>query len=189
MLHQTEKVKGKWQERKRRGAAARSVKTPRAGAQGAARARRRRSRRAAAAAAGHARGAQRESGGKLTADSMSNVPAVTVGGLLEARPESVGLPVELLAGARGLEPPHHQPLHPEDRPGARRLSRVPAARARADLRRERSALPREPRPARRAARRCGAIVCHRRAVRPDHRRPRGAARPGRSKPSGPACRC
>jgi HPr kinase/phosphorylase len=33
---------------------------------------------------------------------MSNVPAVTVGGLLEARPESMGLPVELLAGARGL---------------------------------------------------------------------------------------
>jgi HPr kinase/phosphorylase len=33
---------------------------------------------------------------------MSNVPAVTVGGLLEARPESIGLPVELLAGARGL---------------------------------------------------------------------------------------
>jgi len=33
---------------------------------------------------------------------MSNVPAVTVGGLLEARPESVGLPVDLLAGARGL---------------------------------------------------------------------------------------
>ena len=34
---------------------------------------------------------------------MSNVPAVTVGGLLEARPESIGLPVELLAGARGLD--------------------------------------------------------------------------------------
>ena len=33
---------------------------------------------------------------------MTNVPAVTVGGLLEARPESVGLPVELLAGGRGL---------------------------------------------------------------------------------------
>jgi HPr kinase/phosphorylase len=33
---------------------------------------------------------------------MSNVPAVTVGGLLEARPESVGLPVDLLAGASGL---------------------------------------------------------------------------------------
>jgi HPr kinase/phosphorylase len=33
---------------------------------------------------------------------MSNVPAVTVGGLLEARPETVGLPVELLAGAAGL---------------------------------------------------------------------------------------
>src|SRR5687767_3396242 len=33
---------------------------------------------------------------------MFNVPAVTVGGLLEARPESVGLPVELLAGRRGL---------------------------------------------------------------------------------------
>jgi HPr kinase/phosphorylase len=33
---------------------------------------------------------------------MSNVPAVTVGGLLEARPESIGLPVELLAGAPGL---------------------------------------------------------------------------------------
>jgi hypothetical protein len=29
-MHQTEKVKGVWQERKRRGAAARSVKTPRA---------------------------------------------------------------------------------------------------------------------------------------------------------------
>src|SRR3712207_6089028 len=34
---------------------------------------------------------------------MSNVPAVTVGGLLEARPETVGLAVELLAGARGLD--------------------------------------------------------------------------------------
>jgi HPr kinase/phosphorylase len=34
---------------------------------------------------------------------MSNVPAVTVGGLLEARPESVGLRFELLAGAAGLE--------------------------------------------------------------------------------------
>jgi HPr kinase/phosphorylase len=34
---------------------------------------------------------------------MSNVPAVTVDGLLEARPESVGLPMQLLAGARGLE--------------------------------------------------------------------------------------
>src|SRR5688572_15539647 len=33
---------------------------------------------------------------------MSNVPAVTVGGLLEARPESFGLPIDLLAGQRGL---------------------------------------------------------------------------------------
>jgi HPr kinase/phosphorylase len=33
---------------------------------------------------------------------MSNAPAVTVAGLLEARPESVGLPVDLLAGAAGL---------------------------------------------------------------------------------------
>jgi HPr kinase/phosphorylase len=33
---------------------------------------------------------------------MSTVPAVTVGGLLEARPESVGLPLDLLAGAAGL---------------------------------------------------------------------------------------
>ena len=33
---------------------------------------------------------------------MSNVPAVTVGGLLDARPETVGLPIELLAGKRGL---------------------------------------------------------------------------------------
>jgi HPr kinase/phosphorylase len=33
---------------------------------------------------------------------MSNVPAVTVAGLLETRPESLGLPVELLAGGRGL---------------------------------------------------------------------------------------
>lgn len=34
---------------------------------------------------------------------MSNVPAVTVGGLLDARPESIGLPIALLAGARGLD--------------------------------------------------------------------------------------
>jgi HPr kinase/phosphorylase len=34
---------------------------------------------------------------------MSNVPAVTVGGLLDARPESIGLPVDLLAGGRGLD--------------------------------------------------------------------------------------
>jgi putative sigma-54 modulation protein len=37
LLHQTEKVKGKWQERKRRGEAARSVKTPRAARKAAAR--------------------------------------------------------------------------------------------------------------------------------------------------------
>jgi len=34
---------------------------------------------------------------------MSSAPAVTVGGLLEARPESVGLAIDLLAGARGLD--------------------------------------------------------------------------------------
>jgi HPr kinase/phosphorylase len=33
---------------------------------------------------------------------MSNVPAVTVGGLLEARPESMGLPLDVLAGTSGL---------------------------------------------------------------------------------------
>lgn len=33
---------------------------------------------------------------------MPTVPAVTVGGLLEARPEAVGLPLDLLAGASGL---------------------------------------------------------------------------------------
>jgi HPr kinase/phosphorylase len=33
---------------------------------------------------------------------MSTAPAITVGGLLETRPESVGLPLELLAGGRGL---------------------------------------------------------------------------------------
>lgn len=33
---------------------------------------------------------------------MSTIPAVTVGGLLEARPESLGLPIELLAGGGGL---------------------------------------------------------------------------------------
>jgi HPr kinase/phosphorylase len=33
---------------------------------------------------------------------MSTIPAVTVGGLLEARPESLGLPIELLAGRSGL---------------------------------------------------------------------------------------
>jgi putative sigma-54 modulation protein len=37
LMHQTEKVKGVWQERKRRGAAARSVKTPRAARKAAAR--------------------------------------------------------------------------------------------------------------------------------------------------------
>jgi HPr kinase/phosphorylase len=34
---------------------------------------------------------------------MSTVPAVTVGGLLESRPETVGLPIDLLAGRRGLQ--------------------------------------------------------------------------------------
>lgn len=34
---------------------------------------------------------------------MSTVPAVTVGGLLEARPENIGLAMVLLAGARGLQ--------------------------------------------------------------------------------------
>jgi len=37
LMHQTEKVKGVWQERKRRGAASRSVKTPRAARKAAAR--------------------------------------------------------------------------------------------------------------------------------------------------------
>jgi HPr kinase/phosphorylase len=34
---------------------------------------------------------------------MSTVPAVTVGGLLESRPESIGLPIVLLAGRQGLQ--------------------------------------------------------------------------------------
>jgi HPr kinase/phosphorylase len=34
---------------------------------------------------------------------MSTVPALTVGGLLDARPESIGLTIELLAGSRGLD--------------------------------------------------------------------------------------
>jgi putative sigma-54 modulation protein len=38
VMHQTEKVKGKWQERKRRGPAARSVKTPRPARRAASRA-------------------------------------------------------------------------------------------------------------------------------------------------------
>jgi hypothetical protein len=33
---------------------------------------------------------------------MSTVPVVTVGGLLEARPEAIGLPIDLLAGGSGL---------------------------------------------------------------------------------------
>lgn len=33
---------------------------------------------------------------------MSTVPAVTVGGLLDARPEAIGLPLEVLAGQNGL---------------------------------------------------------------------------------------
>jgi HPr kinase/phosphorylase len=40
---------------------------------------------------------------------MPNIPAVTVGGLLETRPESVGLPIELLAGASGLSRPITNP--------------------------------------------------------------------------------
>src|SRR5262245_30439769 len=38
-----------------------------------------------------------------------STPAVTVGGLLEARPETVGLPLELLAGRRGLDRPITNP--------------------------------------------------------------------------------
>lgn len=34
---------------------------------------------------------------------MSTVPTLTVGGLLEARPESIGLTLDLLAGSRGLD--------------------------------------------------------------------------------------
>jgi HPr kinase/phosphorylase len=34
---------------------------------------------------------------------MSTAPAVTVGGLLETRPESIGLAIDLLAGGRGLD--------------------------------------------------------------------------------------
>ncbi len=34
---------------------------------------------------------------------MSTVPALTVGGLLDARPEAIGLAIDLLAGARGLD--------------------------------------------------------------------------------------
>ena len=34
---------------------------------------------------------------------MTTVPAVTVGGLLGSRPETIGLPLELLAGRHGLE--------------------------------------------------------------------------------------
>jgi HPr kinase/phosphorylase len=36
-------------------------------------------------------------------------PAVTVGGLIETRPESIGLPLELLAGRRGLDRPITNP--------------------------------------------------------------------------------
>src|SRR5262245_64298746 len=38
-----------------------------------------------------------------------STPAVTVGGLLEARPETVGLAIELLAGGRGLHRPITNP--------------------------------------------------------------------------------
>jgi HPr kinase/phosphorylase len=40
---------------------------------------------------------------------MSTVPAVTVGGLLRARPEAFGLAMELLAGAEGLDRPITSP--------------------------------------------------------------------------------
>jgi HPr kinase/phosphorylase len=36
-------------------------------------------------------------------EAMSSAPAVTVGGLLDARPESIGLPIDLLAGGLGLD--------------------------------------------------------------------------------------
>ena len=38
-----------------------------------------------------------------TTTSMSPVPGVTVGALLRSRPETFGLPLELLAGADGLD--------------------------------------------------------------------------------------
>ena len=60
--------------------------------------------------------------------SMTTVPAVTVGGLLDARPES-DRPAPRAAG-RPARPgtAHHQPLHPEDRPRPGRVPRIPAAR-------------------------------------------------------------
>ena len=114
VLHQAEKMKGKWQERKRRGEPRASVKTPRAARKAVSRKaapghRWRACQRTPIARTGshgfarrHPRGPRRLSG-KLAIGPMSTVPAVTVGGLLEARPESVGLPLELLAGRRGLD--------------------------------------------------------------------------------------
>ena len=75
--------------------------------------------------------------------------------LLSSRPEAFGLPLELLAGGQRPRSRHHQPAHPEDRARARRLPRVPQARARPDLRRERDPLSREPRAGRAAPPRCG----------------------------------
>ena len=46
---------------------------------------------------------------------MSPTPGVTVGALLDARPESFGLPCELLAGVAGPRSAHHQSLHSENR--------------------------------------------------------------------------
>jgi len=40
---------------------------------------------------------------------MSTAPAVTVGGLLDARPEAIGLPLDLLAGQNGLARPITSP--------------------------------------------------------------------------------
>ena len=70
------------------------------------------------------------------------------------RTTRVGRPVDRAAGRRQRpRPPHHQPLHPEDRPRARRLPRIPAGRPHPAVRRERSAVPREPGPGRAPRRR------------------------------------
>ena len=54
---------------------------------------------------------------------------VTVGELLQSRPETLGLDLEILARHAAASIAASQPAHPEDRPRARGLSRVPPARA------------------------------------------------------------
>ena len=76
---------------------------------------------------------------------MSLHPGVTVGALLGSRPEAVGLPLELLAGAAGLDRRITSPYIQKTGLALAGFHEYLKAGTRADLRRERDPLPRKPR--------------------------------------------